>query len=213
MSIFNASAQSALNIVGDTQARAVIPDHHEHRGRTSSLGRSSSGTNANASGQTPGTSAFDSSTGSPADNFVCPYEPTLPEAEENLKIFLTKQLKYFPFVYISPTTTAEQLRQERPFLWLCIMAISSKIIAQQQSLNNRVQNIVAQRLLYESEYSLDLLLGLLAFIGWYENLNQLVISCGNANSARQVQFASSYQAQPILIRPTSRDDGVRSQSQ
>jgi hypothetical protein len=172
MSIFSASAQPALTIVGDTEVRAVIPDHHEPRGRTSpSLGRSSSGTTANASGQTvltPGTGAFGSSTGSPADNFVCPYEPTLPEAEENLNIFITKQLKYFPFVYISPTTTAEQLRQERPFLWLCIMAISSKIIAQQQSLNKRIENIVAQRLLYESEYSLDLLLGILAFIGWYE---------------------------------------------
>lgn len=173
MSIF--SVQPALNIIRETQTRATILDPNPHERTTPSLGRGSSGTNAHVSGQTgltPGTSAF-GSTDSPADDFACLYEPTSSEAEEYLNIFSVKQVKYFPCVHIPPKTSAEQLRQERPFLWLCIMATSSKIIAQQQALNQRIKDIVAQRLLFESEYSLDLLLGLLVFIGWYASSEYL----------------------------------------
>ena len=169
MSIFR--AQPARQIAGDTQTRAIIFDPEPSDITSSSMGRGSSGKNDHVSDQTmltPSISAFES-TGCPAHNLVCPYEPTVSEAQGYLDVFTTKQVKYFPFVNILPDTTAEQLRQERPFLWLCIMAISTKIIAQQQALNKRIRDLIAQRLLLESEHSLDLLLGLLAFIGWYDD--------------------------------------------
>lgn len=94
-------------------------------------------------------------------------EPSPVVAEEYLATFHTYKSKYFPFVYIPPTTTAPQLRQERPFLWLCIMTIASRSTSQQQVLGNKVRDTLAQEMLLKSEQSIDLLLGLLAYIGWY----------------------------------------------
>ena len=88
-------------------------------------------------------------------------------AEECLASFHAYKSKYFPFVYIPPTTTALQLRQERPFLWLCIMTIASRSTSQQQVLGNKIRDTLAQEMLLKSEQSIDLLLGLLAYIGWY----------------------------------------------
>ena len=93
--------------------------------------------------------------------------PSPVEAEQYLTTFHTYKAKYFPFVYISSTTTAQQLRQERPFLWLCIMTIASRSTSQQQVLGSQIQQVIAQEMLLKSGQSIDLLLGLLAYIGWY----------------------------------------------
>lgn len=114
----------------------------------------------------------DGSTGSP--NNHQPYglldtdsEPSPVEAESYLINFQTCKSKYFPFIYIPSTTTAQDLRQERPFLWLCIMTVGSKSISQQQILGTRIRQTVAQEMVIESEKSIDLLLGLLTFCWWY----------------------------------------------
>ena len=94
-------------------------------------------------------------------------EPSPVVAEECFATFHAYKSKYFPFVYIPPATTAPQLRQERPFLWLCIMTIASRSTSQQQVLGNKIRDTLAQEMLLKSEQSIDLLLGLLAYIGWY----------------------------------------------
>ena len=94
-------------------------------------------------------------------------EPSSIEAEQYLTIFRAHKAKYFPFVYVPPTTTAKQLRQTRPFLWLCIMAIASKSTSQQQVLGSEIRRLLAQEMLLKSGQTIDLLLGLLAYIGWY----------------------------------------------
>jgi hypothetical protein len=94
-------------------------------------------------------------------------EPSPAEAEEYLINFQAHKLKYFPCIYISPTTSAQQLRLERPFLWLCIVRLGSKSTSQQQILGNRIRQTIAQEMVARSEKNMDLLLGLLTFIGWY----------------------------------------------
>jgi hypothetical protein len=94
-------------------------------------------------------------------------EPSPVDAEEYLINFRTCKLKYFPFIYIPSTTRAQQLRQERPFLWLCIMAVGSKSKSQQQILGSKIRQKIAHELVVQSERNVDLLLGILAFIGWY----------------------------------------------
>jgi hypothetical protein len=89
------------------------------------------------------------------------------EAEEVLFDFRTQKLKFLPCIYILATTTPEEMLQERPFLWHCIVAMASKSTAQQQVLVAKVRETLNQRMLHESEGSLDLLLGILAFIAWY----------------------------------------------
>ena len=117
---------------------------------------------------TPETTGSEGTSGnSPASFLSDSIGPSSVEAEQYLTTFYTHKAKYFPFVYISSTVTAQQLRQERPFLWLCIMMIASRSTSQQQILGSHIQHIIAQKMLLKSEQSIDLLLGLLTFIGWY----------------------------------------------
>ena len=66
---------------------------------------------------TPDTTGSEGTSGnSPASllsNFI---GPSTVEAEQNLTAFHTYKAKDFPFVYIPSTITAQQLRQDRPFL-------------------------------------------------------------------------------------------------
>lgn len=88
------------------------------------------------------------------------------ESEECLNHFRTFKLQYFPFVHIPFEKSAGQLRKERPFLWLCVMAICTNSIARQHELGLKIRQIVAQEMVVQSDQSIDLLLGLLTFIGW-----------------------------------------------
>lgn len=101
------------------------------------------------------------------DNNESKAEPSRMEAEEYLTNFQTSKLQYFPFVYIPFKTSSELLRKERPFLWLCVMAVSSKSTVQQQMLGTRIRQTIGQKMVVNSEKNIDLFLGLLTFIGWY----------------------------------------------
>jgi hypothetical protein len=97
--------------------------------------------------------------------------PSPAEAEEYLIHFQTYKSKYLPFMYIPSTARAQQLRQERPFIWLCIMAVCSKSTSQQQILGSKIRQTIAQEMVVQSEKNIDFLLGLLTFIGWYGIIN------------------------------------------
>ncbi|KAI1080844.1 hypothetical protein F5B20DRAFT_539175 [Whalleya microplaca] len=88
------------------------------------------------------------------------------QAEETLQLFREQHLKFFPFVYIPPETAAVQLQQRRPFLWLNIRTICCKSASQQQVLGLRCREILAQKTLVDLDRDIDLLLGLLTYIGW-----------------------------------------------
>ncbi|GKZ30329.1 hypothetical protein AbraIFM66950_008751 [Aspergillus brasiliensis] len=89
-------------------------------------------------------------------------EPTWSEAEEYLSMFVTQKLPYLPFVYFPPGTTAQHLHSDRPFLWLCIMAVTSKSPSQRRTLCDRIRDTVAQRMVLDCYgRDLDFLLGLL----------------------------------------------------
>lgn len=104
----------------------------------------------------------------PSFTFCDVDEPSPVEAEEYFINFNSYKSKYFPFIYIPSTASAQHLRQERPFLWLSIMAVASKSTSQQQVLGSKIRQIIAQEMVVRSEKNIDLLLGLLAFIGWYD---------------------------------------------
>ena len=96
---------------------------------------------------------------------VCP-EPTPQEAELYLSKFRA-WLSNFPFMHMPSDLTAEQLRRERPFLWLSIMNMTSMSLPQQLLLRERIRQEVANRLVLNNERPMDILLGLVAYLGWY----------------------------------------------
>ena len=91
---------------------------------------------------------------------------TASEADEGLATFAAHMFKFFPFVYIPPNTTASELSAQRPFLVLCMAAISSRQAERQGELFAMMRETMAQKLVINDEPSIDLLLGLLAFLGW-----------------------------------------------
>jgi hypothetical protein len=86
-------------------------------------------------------------------------EPTTEEAETYFDTFRAKHLPLFPFTVFPGGTTALQLRRERPFFWLCILAISSSVVHRQLSLGQVIREIVAREIVVEGYRNMDLLLG------------------------------------------------------
>ena len=99
------------------------------------------------------------------------------EAEGCFLLFRDEMLPHSPILYLPPTLTAAQLREERPFLWLTIMSISLRVFPQQTTVSEEVRATLAQKLLVEHERNLDLLQGLLVYMTWYvPNLHLLTLS-------------------------------------
>ena len=92
-------------------------------------------------------------------------EPTAVEAENYLDKFRS-WLRNFPFMNIGPDVAASDLRRERPFLWLCIMNITSMSIPQMQVIKERVRMELAQKVFIDHEPSMDMLLGIMVCIAW-----------------------------------------------
>jgi hypothetical protein len=94
------------------------------------------------------------------------FGPSVEESKAYLSDFRTQKLMCFPFIHLPASTTIEQLQQERPFLFLTIMAVSSKSGSQRQGLGREVKQILAREFIINNEGSLDVLIGLLVFLAW-----------------------------------------------
>lgn len=97
------------------------------------------------------------------------YHTLLPNtAQPNVLLhdFSSRYLQFFPFIYIPPSTNAEDFQRERPFLWLNIQAICTQTFNEQNKISLKIREILAKRVLVDGERSIDLLLGLLAHLSW-----------------------------------------------
>ncbi|KAH6893366.1 hypothetical protein B0T10DRAFT_482102 [Thelonectria olida] len=80
-----------------------------------------------------------------------------------------KAIHHFPFVIVSPEVDANSLRLRTPFLFLCIMgSMMVKDCPLQRQIGQEIRIQFHQRLLLESETSLELLQGLLVYLAWYQ---------------------------------------------
>ncbi|KAK4182418.1 hypothetical protein QBC35DRAFT_510013 [Podospora australis] len=86
--------------------------------------------------------------------------------EKQLDWLRDEFLPVFPFVYIPPNKTVAELRSSKPFLWLVIMALTSKVADQQFSLEETIWTVITQRIVAEHLADLDLLQGLICFGAW-----------------------------------------------
>ncbi|KAI0097428.1 hypothetical protein F4776DRAFT_676824 [Hypoxylon sp. NC0597] len=112
-----------------------------------------------------GTTLFGTSK-TPDSNSSFPDEPSPLEAEELLKKFREETIGFFPFVYIPPHVTSNQLPELYPFLWLNIMCTTLSSEKRRYALGDQARSIVIQKVVVDREKSLDLLLGLLTLVGW-----------------------------------------------
>jgi len=101
---------------------------------------------------------------SPLGDFTSLISPE--EQEQFFNDFRTKSMEYLPMAYIPPHVTSSQFRQEKPFFWFCIMAVSAKDLERREVLLNKVNYFLYQKTLLGVESSLDLLLGLMTYTSW-----------------------------------------------
>jgi hypothetical protein len=116
------------------------------------------------------------------------WELSILNAELNLTKFRTHFVKQLPFVIIPHSTTAQQLRQERPILWLCIMALAANQAAQQINLSRELRTTFGQEALVEGRKSMDLLLAVLVYTTWYD----IPITSPVASNWQEVLLLSSW---------------------
>ena len=87
-------------------------------------------------------------------------------AEKLLTQFRTQNLRFLPFAHIPPHMTSQQLRNERPFFWLCIVAVLSPDTPAREALFNKITDIIHRELLVALAPSIDILLGVMTFMSW-----------------------------------------------
>lgn len=94
-----------------------------------------------------------------------PPVPAAPEAEVYYQRFKS-WLKNFPFMTFPHDLNAEDLRHKNPFLWLCIMNVTTMSVAQQQITRDTVREQLAKKAILDNERGMDLLLGIIAHLAW-----------------------------------------------
>lgn len=88
------------------------------------------------------------------------------DADNRLLGFRTLSSKYFPFIDVPASMSAQQILHERPVLWHWIMAMSSRSTTQQSVYYDKVRHILARKMVLDFENNLDTLLALIAYVGW-----------------------------------------------
>lgn len=88
------------------------------------------------------------------------------EAENLLHEFRT-MIDFFPFVTISPTTTAQELSSEKPLLLLAaLMTASYSNRPLQSALEQLYKQDLASRVIVHAQKSLDALQSILVYLAW-----------------------------------------------
>lgn len=75
-------------------------------------------------------------------------------------------LSMFPFMQLPDDSTPETLARERPFLWMCILYVTSTPAERQDAALDKIRRQAADAIIHRHERSMDVLLGLLTCLGW-----------------------------------------------
>lgn len=90
------------------------------------------------------------------------------EAERLVATFQLDLVPKFPFVLITHDETAARLREQEPFLFLCVVAATmGSVHPLRKTVTEEIMKHVTLRVVARSERNLELLRGLLVHIAWY----------------------------------------------
>lgn len=95
------------------------------------------------------------------------YYPSLDEAQRFIEDYGNFAVPLFPFIVLSPTTTSQALRRDRPLLWKAIMTQGLYMRARRQVLMGEalLHDVVTAAFL-QTRKSLDLLQAIEVFVAW-----------------------------------------------
>jgi hypothetical protein len=93
-------------------------------------------------------------------------EPCPEYTESYLNRFRYDFVKPLPFIIISPSVTAQKLRQDTPILWIAIMTVASSNSTQRISLSKEVREILARGAFVEGTRNMASLFAILVYATW-----------------------------------------------
>jgi hypothetical protein len=110
-------------------------------------------------------------------------------------------------LHLPPETDSNQLRRDRPFLWLCLVAAASQSTQTKLALGDRIKQEVTRRIFLDNEptINIDLLLGLLIFLAWGHNQ---LLNSNPAQLARFTQLATTLVFDLRLNKPPSDESNM-----
>jgi hypothetical protein len=94
-------------------------------------------------------------------------EPSVDEGNVLLEIFRNHKSSFFPFILVPKSMSAQELRQERPFLYLSILAITITDYSKQMEFGKLIVKQMFERIFVNGERNLDLLLGVITSAAWF----------------------------------------------
>ncbi|KAI1471988.1 uncharacterized protein F4812DRAFT_201402 [Daldinia caldariorum] len=93
-------------------------------------------------------------------------------AQDLLDTFRRSFIPLCPVVHIPLSTSAAELRRDKPFLWLVVMSLACKSISQQSELADAIWHIISNRVVLQHIIDLDVLLGIVCFGTWSYHLKE-----------------------------------------
>jgi hypothetical protein len=92
--------------------------------------------------------------------------PSPGQAEESLAFFRSRMLPCFPFIALPSDLTAQQLQQDRPFLFQAILTVTTFSTPRKLARAEELKRALFTSALMNVESSIDLLLGLVTYLAW-----------------------------------------------
>ncbi|KAL4795397.1 hypothetical protein BDV19DRAFT_363077 [Aspergillus venezuelensis] len=118
-----------------------------------------------------------------------------------LSIFREQKLPFLPFIRLHLDTTAQSLREEKPFLFKAIMACTSSSILERRARSTELREALARKTMGGIEASLDLLLSVLTYLAW--GYDSFIHDFGTTGPSRltQIAMAVAHDLRFTLSRP------------
>lgn len=124
------------------------------------------------------------------------------EADGLLAHFRQQQATLAPYVVIPETTTASQLRDEKPLLFLAIITAASHHDAQRQEhFSKAAMALLADHILIQGQKNLALLQGMLLLLSWFHTqslVNAQITNLSHLSMAMTVDLALNQPPLPVL---------------
>ncbi|KAI0470959.1 hypothetical protein GGR56DRAFT_123102 [Xylariaceae sp. FL0804] len=90
---------------------------------------------------------------------------TMDDANALVETYRLSMTEQFPFVVLAPQVTAATLRQEKPFLFLCVLfAAAFHDMPLQRKLGQHVKQVISDRVTLGGTFTFEMLQGILVFI-------------------------------------------------
>lgn len=109
------------------------------------------------------------------------FMPSFAEGDALLTIYRDQMTPHFPFIVVEASVSAETLNLEKPFFYLCIIAVTKLSSSHQKALGKLIMQQLGERLFARGERNLDLLLGTLTYAAWFVFPTYLSPVPGRAN--------------------------------